>query len=57
MSVELARVGRGRAEGHTPMCGGGGCVARECLAVEAGALRTHGRDHLIRSVSDPEFCL
>ncbi|MFG1754971.1 hypothetical protein [Streptosporangium sandarakinum] len=57
MSVELARVGRGRAEGHTPMCGGGGCVARECLAAEAGALRTHGRDHLIRSVSDPEFCL
>ncbi|GAA3427451.1 hypothetical protein ACQP10_20665 [Streptosporangium sandarakinum] len=57
MSVELARVGRGRAEGRTPMCGGGGYVAREYLAAEADVLRTHERDHLIRSTPDPEFCL
>ncbi|MFF0250400.1 hypothetical protein [Streptosporangium sandarakinum] len=57
MSVELARVGRGRAEGRTPMCGGGGYVAREHLAAEADVLRTHERDHLIRSTPDPEFCL
>ncbi|MGV9324100.1 hypothetical protein [Streptosporangium sandarakinum] len=57
MSVELARVGRGRAEGRTPRCGGGGYVVREYLAAEADALRAHERDHLIRSTPGPEFRL
>jgi hypothetical protein len=58
-SPNLVCIGCGLADGHTPMCEGGGYAGREELAAERRAEQIHERDHWRLDERAPgcDFCL